>query len=278
MNFCKMQGIGNDYVFVECIKRQVSEPQRLAREISDRHFGVGSDGMILIMPSDVGDVGMRIFNADGSEAEMCGNGIRCLAKYAYEHNLARKNPMRVETKAGIRIVELEITDDDKVAATTVDMGKPITDPAKIPVNIPQRKVVDTPLRTSANVFKMTCVSMGNPHAVIYVDDVSKIPLGQLGPEIENNPLFARRTNVHFVRVAGPHEATMRTWERGSGPTMACGTGAAAVCVAGVLCGKTDREILIHLPGGDLKLNWDENSDHVFMTGPAEEVFTGKWNR
>ncbi len=276
MNFSKMHGIGNDYIFVDCFDQQVNEPAELAKVISDRNFGVGSDGLILIMPSDAGDVRMRMFNTDGSEAQMCGNGVRCVAKYAWEHGLAKSNPMGVETAAGIRSIELSVTHEGKVEAAKVDMGRPVTAPEEIPVNIPQQKVVNMPLRTSKHAYEMTCVSMGNPHVVIFVEDVTKIPLEQVGPEIEKHPLFPQRTNAHFVEVITAAEVKMRTWERGSGITLACGTGASAVCVAGVLAGKTQRKILAHLPGGDLELEWDEETDHVFMTGPATEVFTGTW--
>ncbi len=276
MRFVKMHGIGNDYVYVDCLARTVDEPEELARRISDRHFGVGGDGLILILPSERADVRMRIFNADGSEAEMCGNGIRCVAKYAHGHGLSGANPLRVETAAGIKTIELALDQAGEVAAATVDMGEPVLEPRKIPVNIPQALVVDSPIRTSQRVLEVTCVSMGNPHAVIYVDDVAAVPLERLGPELEHHPLFPQRINAHFVEVRSPAEVTVRTWERGSGATLACGTGASAVCVAGVLTRRTEREILAHLPGGDLNLHWREGDNHVYLTGPAEEVFTGDW--
>jgi len=219
---------------------------------------------------------MRMFNADGSEAEMCGNGIRCVAKYACDHDRARVNPMRVETAAGIKTVELAFDDSGLVAAVTVDMGEPALEPEAVPVKIPQKgPVIDAALRAGKRVFEMTCVSMGNPHAVLFVDDAASVPLAEVGPEIETHPLFPNRVNVHFVQVHSPSEVTMRTWERGSGITLACGTGASAVCVAGALSRRTGRDITAHLPGGDLKLQWRDDN-HVYMTGPAVEVFTGDW--
>ncbi len=277
MQFTKMHGLGNDYVYVDGFAETVGDPSALARTISDRHFGVGGDGLILILPSESADVRMRMFNADGSEGEMCGNGIRCVAKYAYDHDLARVTPMRVETLAGIKAIDLTIGEGGAVTAACVDMGEPILDPPQIPVQIPQQRVVDVPMRISTHAFpSMTCVSMGNPHAVMFVDDVAAVPLEQVGPEMENHPLFPERINAHFVQVHSPQEVTMRTWERGSGITLACGTGASAVCVAGVLTGRTQRSITAHLPGGDLLLEWRDSDGRVFMTGPATEVFTGDW--
>jgi len=277
VRFTKMHGLGNDYVYVNCFEEQVDEPAAVARAISDRHFGVGGDGLILILPSDEADVRMRMFNADGSEGQMCGNGIRCLAKYAFEHGLAEANPMRVETAAGVKTIDLDVDEAGKVTAATVDMGEPILDPSRIPVNIPQKRIVDLPIRTSTRALKMTCVSMGNPHAVIYIDDLQAVPLEEIGPELENHPLFPQRVNAHFVRADSQEEVTMRTWERGSGATLACGTGASAVCVAGVLTGRSGRTITAHLPGGDLRLQWRRQDNHVYMTGPAVEVFSGQWN-
>jgi diaminopimelate epimerase len=271
-----MQGIGNDYVYIDCFAETVANPSQLARAISDRHFGVGGDGLILIGRSEQADVRMQMFNADGSESQMCGNGIRCVAKYAFDHGLSANNPMRVETLAGIKTINLVPGGDGKVSAATVDMGEPILDPASVPVTIPQKRVVDLPVRTSKHAFLMTCLSMGNPHAVIYVADVDAIELEKVGPELENSPLFPQRVNAHFVQVISPQEVRMRTWERGSGITLACGTGASAVCVAGVLTGKTGRQITAHLPGGDLQLEWRESNNHVYMTGPAVEVFNGDW--
>ena len=277
MRFTKMQGAGNDYVYVDCFDEQIDDPEALAVKISDRHFGVGGDGLILVMPSDCADVRMRMFNSDGSEGEMCGNGIRCVAKYSWDHGRTQANPMRVETMSGIKVIDLVLGDDGKAVGATVDMGDPILDPPKIPVNIPQKRVVELPIRTSTQAYFMTCVSMGNPHAVIFVDDVASVPLEEVGREIETNALFPERVNVHFVQIHSGGEVTVRTWERGTGFTMACGTGASAVCVAGVLTGKTERKITAHLCGGDLVLEWRESDEHVYMTGPAAEVFTGQWN-
>ncbi len=274
MRFTKMHGIGNDYVYVDCFNQMVKDPPAMAVTVSDRHFGIGADGLILIHQSDIADARMEMFNADGTEAQMCGNGIRCLAKYVYDHALVNANPMRIETVAGIKTVDLTVGKGRKVIKVTVDMGEPILDPPLIPVNIPQKRIIDLPIRTSKRAFIMTCVSMGNPHAVIYVDDVSEIPLEEVGPELENHPLFPQRVNVHFVQVLSASEVTMRTWERGSGITLACGTGASAVCVVGVLTQRTEREIVAHLPGGDLELKWSQENDRVYLTGPAVEVFSG----
>jgi diaminopimelate epimerase len=281
MRFTKMHGIGNDYVYVNGFTEHVADPPALARVISDRHFGVGSDGLILVLPSTKADVRMRMFNADGSEAEMCGNGIRCVAKYAYDHKLTDKNPMRVETGNGVLSLQLKV-DAGKVQQATVNMGQPILNLADIPVD--REKVVSAKgehryrlmLMQSNDSVDATFVSMGNPHAIIYVDDVKRIELERIGPMIENHPAFPRRINAHFVQVISPTEVIMRTWERGSGITLACGTGACAVAVAGVLTGMSSRNILAHLPGGDLSLEWRENDDNVYMTGPATEVFEGTW--
>jgi diaminopimelate epimerase len=271
-----MHGIGNDYVYVNGFEVQVDDPSALAVAISDRHFGVGGDGLILILPTDEGEVRMRMFNADGSEGEMCGNGIRCVAKYTWDHGIAKVSPLRVETKAGVKRIELVVGDDDKVRAATVDMGEPILEAERIPVKMHVKRVVDMPLKLPMMAYSITCVSMGNPHAVIFCDDVAAIPLTDVGPQIEKHPVFPERINVHFVQVHSGQEVTMRTWERGSGVTLACGTGASAACVAGVLTGKTGRIITAHLPGGDLDLEYRENNNRVYMTGPAAEVFTGEW--
>ncbi|MHC4985613.1 MAG: diaminopimelate epimerase, partial [Planctomycetota bacterium] len=220
-----MHGIGNDYVYVDCFDQDVADPAELARAVSDRNFAVGSDGLILILPSDTADVRMRMFNADGSEGEMCGNGIRCVAKYAFDHGRSAANPMRIETAAGVKTIELTLADDGAVAAATVDMGEPILVPADIPVALDGEQVVNASIVVAGQTFEMTCVSMGNPHAVIYVDDAEAVELDKIGPVLENHELFPQRINVHFVEVHSDGEATMRTWERGSGITLACGTGA-----------------------------------------------------
>jgi len=285
MKFTKMHGIGNDYVYVNGFTEPVADPAAVARKVSDRRFGIGGDGLILILPSSVADVRMRMFNADGSESEMCGNGIRCVAKYAHDHGVSRSNPMQVETGRGVLSLALKVT-DGKVQSVTVDMNEPVLDLPRIPVNsemLGKREGDQTYLLKLKSVgpevettFAATFVSMGNPHAVIFVNDVKSIELEKLGPRIENHPSFPRRVNAHFVQIVSPGEVIMRTWERGSGITLACGTGACAVCVAGVLTGKTSRHMLAHLPGGDLTLEWRQADNHVYMTGPAAEVFSGEW--
>jgi len=276
MRFTKMHGAANDYVYVDCFDEPVDDPSAVALAVSDRHFGIGGDGLILVMPSDIASVRMRMFNADGSEAEMCGNGVRCVAKYAYDHGRTQANPLTVETGAGIKSIELTLGESGKVRQATVDMGPPVLTPADIPVEYDGERAVDIPIEADGQTFQATCVSMGNPHAVIYLHDVEGIDLERIGPLVENHPAFPQRVNVHFVRVHYDGEVTMRTWERGSGITLACGTGASAVCVAGVLTGRSARTILAHLPGGDLTLEWRQENDCVYMTGPAVEVFTGQW--
>ena len=266
MKFTKMHGIGNDYVYVDCFKERVDSPASVSRAISDRHKGIGSDGLILIMPSKIADVRMRMFNADGSESEMCGNGVRCVAKYAFDHGLSNSNPIKVETGRGVLTIAMKIV-EGTVREATVDMGAPIVALEQVPVD--ESKLTD-------EVHGATFVSMGNPHAVMFVDDVASLDLNLIGPRVEHHPAFPRRINAHWVQIHSPDEVTMRTWERGSGITQACGTGAAAVCVAGVLTNRTNRKILAHLPGGDLTLEWREGDSHVYKTGPAVEVFSGEW--
>jgi len=283
--FTKMHGAANDYVYLDGVSDgsiASRDLPALSRAMSDRHTGVGSDGLIAILPPQPGvdaDVRMRMFNADGSEAEMCGNGVRCVAKFAIDHRLSDAKPIRVQTGAGVLAIDYDLDEGGRVAAATVDMGEPILDPARIPVDAAALVATDRPrtFRLNANnrAFEATMVSMGNPHAVIYVDDLGDEHT-RYGPAIEAHPVFPRRINVHFVRVHGPGEVTVKHWERGSGATLACGTGACAVCVAGVVTGRTGREILAHLPGGDLRLRWDEATNHVFKTGPAAEVFSGEW--
>ena len=276
MKFTKMHGLGNDYVYINGFEENLYDPAAVSIAVSDRHFGIGSDGLIMILPSEIADVRMRMFNADGSEGQMCGNGIRCVAKYAFDHGLTQANPMKVETAAGIKVIDLQLNEDGKVQSATVDMGEPILEGKAIPSTIELEKVVNYTIEANDQSYDITLVSMGNPHAMIYVDDVADIELEKIGPVLENIPEFPERMNVHFVQVHSDNEVTMRTWERGSGITLACGTGASAVCVAGVLTGNSAREALIHLPGGDLNIKWDEDSNHVFMTGTATEVFTGVW--
>ncbi len=293
MRFTKMQGAGNDYVYVDCFAQAMPpDPPALARKIADRHFGVGGDGLILICPSNKADARMRMYNADGSEAEMCGNGVRCLAKYVHDHGIARKPTLKIETGRGVLTLELEIV-DGRAERVRVDMGEPILEPQRIPVELPRdtdlRRLVDFPLNRYVPLAapaawiedcgldqRMTAVSVGNPHLILYCRDVAAVPLTTVGPVLESQPIFPRRINVHFVQVHSPGEVTMRAWERGSGVTLACGTGASAVCVAGVLSGRSERNLLAHLPGGDLQLEWSSADNHVYMTGPAVEVFSGDW--
>ncbi len=289
MKFTKMHGLGNDYVYVNCFKEKIENPAELAQIISDRHRGVGSDGLILICSSQTADVRMRIFNADGSEAEMCGNGIRCVAKYTYEHKLAEAGgaisvpghppfpaSLNIETGGGVLTVGLDTDDRNKVQNVCVDMGQPKLSTKDIPVNLPVKEMIEQPMMFQSRAFVMTCVSMGNPHAVFFCNDLSAVDLAKFGPVIENHSIFPNRINVHFVQVDKPTVFTMRTWERGSGITMACGSGACACCVAGVLTGRCQRICTAHLPGGDLDLNWCEDDNCVYMIGPAVEVFDGIW--
>jgi diaminopimelate epimerase len=282
MRFTKMHGLGNDYIYVNGFEQDVADPGQVAQMICDRHFGIGADGLILILPSDSADVRMRMFNADGSEAEMCGNGVRCLAKYAYDHGLAKSNPMRVETGRGVLSLALDVA-DGKVRRVMVDMGEPILSLPQIPVNpehvakTSRENEYRLKLSETGELLEMTFVSVGNPHAVIFTPDAAAIDLRRLGPIVENHAAFPRRINAHWVQVHSPGEVTMRTWELGSGITLACGTGATAVCVAGALTGRTDRKILAHLPGGDLTLEWRASDNHAYKTGPATEVFSGEWH-
>ena len=273
MRFTKMQGAGNDYVYVNCLEERVDNPSSLARMVSDRHFGIGSDGLILIRPSVQADFFMEMFNADGSRSEMCGNGIRCVGKYVYDHGLADKTELAVNTLAGVKRLGLHV-EGGAVAEVTVDMGAPVLDAALVPVMSATRQVVAQPIEVAGRRFEATCVSMGNPHAVVFVDDVAGFPVEEVGAAFEVHPAFPNRTNVEFVQVASRSEANMRVWERGTGETLACGTGACAAAVAGVLCGKFDGEVLLHVPGGDLRVRWDRAADRVYLTGPAETVFEG----
>lgn len=274
MKFTKMQGLGNDYVYVNCMEQMVKDPEEISKRVSDRHFGIGSDGLILICPSDKADFEMRMYNADGSRGEMCGNGIRCVAKYVYDYGLTDKTSISVETLGGIKYLDLEVR-DGKVRQVKVDMGTPILEPEKIPVIAEGSRVVDEPLLVNGQTFRMTCVSMGNPHAVIFVDDVQGMDLEKIGPSFENHARFPKRINTEFVRVLDENTVEMRVWERGSGETLACGTGACAVAVACILNGYTRDQVTVKLLGGDLKIQWDRQADTVYMTGPAEVVFDGE---
>ncbi len=274
MKFTKMHGCGNDYVYVNLFEEKVEDPAAVSITVSDRHFGIGSDGLITIGPSDVADFRMRIYNADGSEAEMCGNGIRCVAKYVYDHKLTDKTDISVESGAGIKYLTLYV-ENDKVQQVRVDMGEPILEPAQIPVVAEGEKVVDEPIEVCGQTWNMTCVSMGNPHAVVFVEDTEHFELEKYGPYFENHERFPKRTNTEFVQVLSRTEANMRVWERGSAETWACGTGTCATVMACILNGKTDDKVLVHLRGGDLTIEYDRATNHVFMTGPATEVFEGE---
>jgi len=304
MKFTKMHGIGNDYVYVNCFAEQVSDPASLARVISDRHTGVGGDGLILVCPSDRADVRMEMYNADGSRAQMCGNGIRCVAKYAHEHGLINRAPdavpgadpgevqtiiertssscgsdgetlaVAVDTDAGVKTLGLSVV-DGHVRMVCVDMGQPSLRPGDLPCTLDGDQIVDREVDIDGRTYAMTCVSVGNPHAVVFVDDLGAVDVASEGRAIEHASIFPERINAHFVRVDGRDEVTMATWERGSGITLACGTGATSVCVAGAATDRTGRTVLAHLPGGNLRLDWAADN-HIYKTGPAAEVFTGEW--
>lgn len=279
MRFTKMHGAGNDYIYLDCFAAPAPEdPAHVSQIISDRHKGIGGDGLVLILPPDqkTADARMRMFNADGSESEMCGNAIRCVGKYLFDHGIARKKSLVIQTGRGPLALELEY-EGDVCQRARVNMSTPILEAAKIPTNLPGNPPIEVPLDVDGRRFTVTAVSMGNPHAIIYVDDITDELVLGYGPKIEHHPAFPRRVNVEFVQILSPTEIRMRVWERGSGETQACGTGACAVCVAGVLTGKTARKIVAHLPGGDLELHWSEADGSVYMTGPAEEVFSGEWN-
>ena len=307
MKFTKMHGAGNDYVYIDCFTETLPlAPELLAPKVSDRHFGIGSDGLVLIVPSDVADARMRMFNPDGSESEMCGNAIRCVSKYLYDHHICRKDVLKIETGAGILTLRNEIY-QGRVKRVQVDMGLPILIPDQVPIQINQAKeepevntaslfphsfpsdemkrfllaqieqyhpVIDVPLRFGEFTFRVTAVSMGNPHCVLFFDRIPDDQFETIGPIVESSRYFPRRTNVEFVEVLSPTELKMRVWERGTGETLACGTGACATAVAAMLTGRAERRVLIHLRGGDLEIQWNENG-HVFMTGPATEVFQGE---
>ena len=274
MKFTKMHGCGNDYVYVNCLEEQIEDPAKVSQTVSDRHFGIGSDGLILICPSDKADFRMRMFNADGSEGEMCGNGIRCVAKYVYDYRLTDKTEISIETGAGIKYLELTV-EDGKVVLVKVDMGEPILTPQEIPVVSDKERVIDEPVEAAGRQWRMTCVSMGNPHAVVFVDDTKELAIEKIGPSFEHHPAFPKRTNTEFVQVLGRSEINMRVWERGSGETLACGTGTCASVMACILNGRTDNRVLVHLLGGDLMIEYDGKTNHIFMTGPAAVVFEGE---
>lgn len=281
MHFTKMEGLGNDYIYINNLAEQISEERfpALSVAVSDRHFGIGADGLIAILPptQPEHDFRFRMFNADGSEGEMCGNGIRCFARYCYDRGLTTQTRLRIQTLAGTIIPEILLDEAGTVTGVRVDMGEPRLERAQIPMTGPATEhVIDQPLAVDGESYQITAISMGNPHLVTYVDDVNTIDLETIGPRLERHAAFPRRINVHFVQVISPTELRMRTWERGSGITLACGTGASAVQVASALLGRTARETLIHLPGGDLRLAWDETNNHVYMTGPATFVCEGQF--
>lgn len=275
MKFTKMHGCGNDYIYVNLFEETIENPPELSIKISDRHFGIGGDGLITIGPSDNADFRMRIYNADGSEAEMCGNGIRCVAKYVYDHKLTDQKTITVETGAGIKTLELTV-ENEKVVQVCVDMGEPILEPELIPVKAEKTPVIAEPITAGGKEFMMTCVSMGNPHSVVFVDDVYDCDFETYGPLFESHERFPKRINAEFVKVISRTEVDMRVWERGSAETWACGTGACASVMACILNGFTEDEVLIHLRGGDLTIRYDRPSNHIFMTGPATEVFEGEY--
>jgi diaminopimelate epimerase len=277
MKFTKMHGIGNDYIYINCFEEKVENPAELSKFMSDRHFGIGSDGIVLIKPSTIADFCMNMYNSDGSQAEMCGNAVRCVGKYVFENGMTTKQNVDIETLSGIKKLELAIT-GGKVESVTVDMGEPIIVPENIPVQIDGEAVINHPLTINGREYKITCVSMGNPHAVVFLDGnetLDDLNIELVGPLFENNPLFPRKTNTEFVKVIDKNNLKMRVWERGAGETMACGTGACAVLVASSLTGNSDRQATIHLLGGNLDIRWDEETNHVFMSGPATKVFEGE---
>ena len=274
MKFKKMHGIENDYVYVNCFEESVKNPAEVSKFVSDRHFGIGSDGLILISPSAIADFRMNIYNADGSQAEMCGNGIRCVAKYVYDYGLTDKTDISVETLAGIKYLRLQV-ENGKVASVEVNMGAPILEPKEIPVAVEESPVVNVPVEVKGKIYHMTCVSMGNPHAIIFMNNVKDLDIEAIGPYFENHTVFPKRTNTEFVEVLDRNTVNMRVWERGSDETLACGTGACATTVACILNDKTENEVTVHLLGGDLKIRWDREANQVYMTGPATVVFDGE---
>lgn len=277
MKFTKMQGLGNDYVYVNCIEKRIEHPSETARFVSDRHFGIGSDGLILICPSEKADFEMEMYNADGSRGEMCGNGIRCVAKYVYDYGLTNKKQISVETLGGIKHLELTVA-NGRVSLVEVDMGTPKLLPEEIPI-LPvtqgQKQIVNEPILVGGKEYRMTGVSMGNPHIVVYVEDVKSLQIEKVGPLFENHERFPNRINTEFARVTDRHTVEMRVWERGSGETLACGTGACAVAAASILNGLTEDQVTVKLVGGDLRIRWDKESGHIFMTGPAAVVYDGE---
>ncbi|MDR0864105.1 MAG: diaminopimelate epimerase [Candidatus Symbiothrix sp.] len=275
MKFIKMHGAGNDYVYIDCFKEKVDHPEALAIKVSDRHKGIGSDGLVLIMPSDTCDFRMRMFNLDGSEAQMCGNASRCVGKYVYDKGYTTKQKITLETKAGIKILEL-FPVNGLVEKVKVDMGEPVLIAKEIPVRWKDEKLINQVIDFEPEKYAVTCVSMGNPHAIIFTEGIDRLDLEKIGKKIENHPMFPEKVNVEFVEILSPTHARMRVWERGSGETQACGTGACAVQVAAVLNNKLENKSTISLLGGDLELEWNKENNHVYMTGEAVEVFNGSY--
>ena len=275
IRFTKMQGAGNDYIYVNCFDQRIEDPGKVSAIVSDRHYGIGSDGLVLILPSETCDFRMRMFNSDGSEAEMCGNATRCIGKFVYDNKLTDKQTVTLETKAGKKILTLFTDENDKVNWVTVDMGTPILNAAEVPVISENERVVDEAIAVGGKEYRMTCVSMGNPHAVVFVDDVESLKIEEIGPDFESHPRFPRRTNTEFTQVVDPTHIKMRVWERGAGETLACGTGACATLVACVLNHKTERKARLQLVGGELEIEWVEATGKILMSGPAVTVFEGE---
>ena len=276
MKFTKMHGIGNDYVYVNCFEETVCNPSAVARFVSDRHFGIGGDGLILIRPSDIADCEMDMYNLDGSQGAMCGNGIRCVAKYVYDYGIVNKTDISIATKSGVKHLKLTV-ENGKVSTVRVNMGSPILTATQIPVVATTEEVINAPIRIEGNEYRFTAVSMGNPHAIVYMDDVDHLDIEKIGPAFENHITFPDRVNTEFVKVLDEHTLQMRVWERGSGETLACGTGACAVTVASVLNGLVDetQPVTVKLLGGDLEIFWDRSENLVYMTGPVTTVFDGE---
>ena len=274
MKFTKMQGCGNDYVYINCFEEKVEDAPAVARKVSDRHFGIGADGLVLIKPSSRDDFTMDMYNADGSQGKMCGNAIRCVGKYVFDHRMTKKRELAVETLAGTKYLSLNVS-GDKVSEVTVLMGVPVFEPEKIPVVAEGKSVVDMPVTVDGRKYRITAVSMGNPHAVIFVEDTKNFPIEKIGPLFERHEMFPERVNTEFVKVLDRENISMRVWERGSGETWACGTGACASAVASVINGYTDGKVTVHMLGGNLHIRYDGEGGQVYMTGPAVEVFRGE---
>lgn len=277
MKFTKMQGLGNDYVYVNCVEKKMENASQIAIAVSDRHYGIGSDGLILINSSEVADFEMEMYNADGSRGEMCGNGIRCVGKYVYDYGLTDKTHITIETLAGIKYLDLQV-EDGKVKQVRVNMGSPLLRPEEIPIALEGERVIDVPISINDIVYRMTGVGMGNPHTVVFLDDIEQMKIEEIGPKFENHSYFPNRVNTEFVKVIDRTHVKMRVWERGSGETLACGTGACAVAVACILNGLTEEDVTVSLLGGDLQIQWERKENIVYMTGPAEIVFDGEWNQ